>query len=253
MSQAPASIVAYRQISTPKYKKDYAGKLVRVSKMPASKSYSFEERGYVDVPEKLIPDGAVLALHRRDTNGADSEGKTIAHLCCHWDCPVCAHTHERFINESEIASGNITFVEPDPDHVAAGMHDTLYLACPYSHPDARVRQDRWLAVSKAAAWLMTHGTGQGPLPVVFSPISMGHPISVTGKLEGSYDLWQNTCLRLLSASDILIILTLDGYLESLGCKAEFDFATAEGIPTYTMTPTADGYTFAAAPEISFEV
>ena len=241
--------VAYKEVPAPKYKKDYADKLVQVQKV-------IPRYGYRESAKKIIPDGAVFTLSRRETNvhtyySGFSE-KDVA-LKCHWPCPVCGHRHERIFKEAEIESGNIRFVEPDPGAVAANLHDTLYLACPYSHPEKQVRQERWLAVSRAAAWLMTHGTGPYLNPVVLSPISMGHPISVTGALDTGFDAWQNSCLRMLSYSDALIILALDGYLQSTGCMVEFGFATAEGIPAYLMTPAEGGYTLTPAPEIPFEV
>ena len=46
----------------------------------------------------------------------------------------------------------------------------IYLAAPYSHPDPGVRERRFRAINRAAAALIAEGR------IVFSPISMSHPI-----------------------------------------------------------------------------
>ncbi|MCP4786572.1 MAG: DUF1937 family protein [Fuerstiella sp.] len=47
----------------------------------------------------------------------------------------------------------------------------IYLASPYSHSDANIREKRFRDVCRTAARLMRNGD------VVFSPIAHGHPIA----------------------------------------------------------------------------
>ncbi len=58
----------------------------------------------------------------------------------------------------------------------------IYLASPYSHPDARVRQRRFEEACQAAAAITRAGLS------VFSPISHSHPIARYGVPTG-WDYW----------------------------------------------------------------
>ena len=99
----------------------------------------------------------------------------------------------------------------------------VYLACPYSHPDAAVRQARFEAVNRFAAELFRSGE------LVFSPISHTHPIGEHG-LPSDWDFWQWADRPLLELCDRMIVLCLDGWTESVGVTAEVDYYKAAGKP-----------------------
>ena len=64
------------------------------------------------------------------------------------------------------------------------MQILTYLASPYSHEDYAVETHRFTKVCQAAA----HFIGQGL--IVFSPISMSHPIHENSPdLDGSWETW----------------------------------------------------------------
>ena len=100
----------------------------------------------------------------------------------------------------------------------------IYLACPYSHPDPAVREQRFDAVNKAAARLMADGRH------VFSPISHTHPIALVGELPLGWDYWQEYDRIMLAACSEVIVLILDGWQQSKGVQGEIAIARDMGLP-----------------------
>lgn len=95
-----------------------------------------------------------------------------------------------------------------------------YLASPYSHPDKKVKEGRYLAACKAAAELMLRGKR------VFSPIAHSHPIEVHGMTElmdGTF--WMKQDGPLLVHASELIVLMLNGWEESKGVQEEIRICT----------------------------
>lgn len=106
----------------------------------------------------------------------------------------------------------------------------IYLACPYTHPDPKVREQRFLQVNKTAAKLISLGYG------VFSPISQCHPIAQEGELPTSWEYWKEYDEKILSICSELCILTLDGWRESKGIQGEVKIAREKGIFVTTISP-----------------
>jgi hypothetical protein len=90
----------------------------------------------------------------------------------------------------------------------------IYLASPYSHPDPMVREERFLAVCRAAAQMLSSGV------FVFAPIAQCHPIAVHGNLHGTFDFWEAYDRQMLTFCDELLVLMLEGWRESVGVQAE---------------------------------
>ncbi len=107
----------------------------------------------------------------------------------------------------------------------------LYLACPYSHPDPAVRRARFEIANQVAARLVSLGHQ------VFSPISMGHPISEAG---APYDwtAWHNVDMAVLRSPRCrgIVVLVLSGWTKSTGVQAEIATAKEQGMPVYYMEP-----------------
>ncbi len=80
----------------------------------------------------------------------------------------------------------------------------IYLASPYSNPDADVRQQRFESACRAAATLILQGK------TVFSPIAHGHSICRYG-VPVDWGFWQRHDHRHLEACDEVIVLMLDGW------------------------------------------
>lgn len=111
---------------------------------------------------------------------------------------------------------------------ASDVHrELIYLACPYTHSDADVRLFRFVEATKAAAALI----GQGH--IVFSPITMTHPIDV--EMAGATntlgsDFWVKFDETFMERCDVLVLLPLEGWQESNGVQRELAYFEAHGKP-----------------------
>lgn len=98
-----------------------------------------------------------------------------------------------------------------------------YLACPYSHPEAHIRERRFQAVNKVAARLMKEGR------IIFSPISHTHPIALYGLPKG-WEFWREYDLVFIQQCEKVIVLMLDGWKKSIGVQSEIRIAKSLGKP-----------------------
>ena len=105
-----------------------------------------------------------------------------------------------------------------------------YLAVPYSSPDPEVRRQRFEAANRAAGKLMAQGH------IVFSPISHTHPIAEACNLPLGWEYWQQFDRAYLAASRLMVILTLDGWEESVGIAGERKICEDLGVPVEFMEP-----------------
>ena len=103
---------------------------------------------------------------------------------------------------------------PTPAH-----EPLIYLASPYSHDDAAVRQSRYEAVCRAAGSMIARGLD------VYSPIAHSHGIAEHSEhANTSWQDWERLDLAMLCRSDALVVLMLDGWSVSVGVRAELQFA-----------------------------
>jgi nucleoside 2-deoxyribosyltransferase len=100
----------------------------------------------------------------------------------------------------------------------------IYLASPYSHPDAAVMESRFDSICRIAGQLMQAGH------VVFSPIAHTHPIAVRCELPRSWDYWEKFDREHITRCDKITVVMLDGWSTSRGIKAEIDIAMELGKP-----------------------
>lgn len=108
--------------------------------------------------------------------------------------------------------------------------DFIYLACPYSHIDERVREARFVAVTKAAAKLMERGH------LVYSPISHCHPMEVHGGLPSGWKFWRRIDESYMRHCHALVVLPLAGWKKSVGLNGERHIAHELGIPILWLDP-----------------
>lgn len=94
----------------------------------------------------------------------------------------------------------------------------IYLASPWSNPDPKVRERRYLQARKATQAIIKAGKP------VFSPIVYSHHIAEDGGLDGSWEFWQEFDHAMISRCSFLWVLTLDGWRESRGVTAEINLA-----------------------------
>ena len=94
------------------------------------------------------------------------------------------------------------------------MKQRIYLASPYTSPEAITRYSRYLFACDAAARLMREGN------IVFSPIAHSHPLA-RYNLPVEFEFWREWCLSFLSSwATSLYVLTLDGWRDSKGVTCE---------------------------------
>lgn len=136
---------------------------------------------------------------------SDREGEGCANPA---ECGHCA-------NEQELAEMGRDLFEID--------HPLVYLACPYSHKDPAVKEQRFRLANAAAANLMQQG-----MPV-FSTITHNHPIALKHNLPGDWKFWEGYNRAFLSCSHKLIVLMADGWEDSVGVQAEIAIANELGI------------------------
>lgn len=106
----------------------------------------------------------------------------------------------------------------------------IYLSSPYTHPDPRVREWRFREACRAAAALLRAGI------TVFSPIAHSHPIACFG-MPTSWEFWSQVDREYLSRCDVLAVLTLPGWRESVGVQAEIAFARELRLPVVFVAPS----------------
>lgn len=97
----------------------------------------------------------------------------------------------------------------------------IYLASPYSHPDPKVREERFRAVCEQAAKIFKMG-----LPV-FSPIAHTHPIAEFG-LPKDFSTYKEFDQIFIQVCDEVWVLCIDGWKESVGIQKEIQLAKEKG-------------------------
>lgn len=111
-------------------------------------------------------------------------------------------------------------------------HKVVYLACPYTDPDPDVRRRRFEAATKAAAELIRRGE------IVYSPITMTHPIDVVlageaGTLGSDY--WVAFDEAFMEMSTEMVVLQIPGWDRSNGVAREIEYFRNAGKPIRYMT------------------
>lgn len=96
----------------------------------------------------------------------------------------------------------------------AARHGYVYLGSPYSKYEAG-HDAAACVVADAAATLMRRGL------VIYSPIAHGHAIAVHG-LPFDWAFWKAQCQPLVDAAAGLIVLTMEGWQESVGLQYEIE-------------------------------
>ena len=101
----------------------------------------------------------------------------------------------------------------------------VYLASPYSHENAAVREARFMSVAKCAAWAIHDGK------TVFCPITHSHPIQVHGQFDAAtgWKYWKQIDETAIDNCKQLWVLCIDGWQASEGVRAEIEYAKKRGM------------------------
>lgn len=101
----------------------------------------------------------------------------------------------------------------------------IYLASPYTG-SKELQRFRYVRNLEAVAGMIKNGY------LVFSPILHFHEVARIYDLPKDFMFWCTYNFEMLSKVDALYVLTLDGYKQSEGVKAEVAFALKREIPTF---------------------
>lgn len=107
----------------------------------------------------------------------------------------------------------------------------IYIAIPYMHSDKDIVEWRYNIATEFTGRLMEEGE-----IAVFSPITHSHPIHMVANLPGNWEYWKRHDTAFLSVSKELIVLTVEGWKQSVGVTAEIEIATTMGIPIRYIDP-----------------
>lgn len=99
----------------------------------------------------------------------------------------------------------------------------IYLATPYSDPNAEIRE--WRYQQACALW--QHYMLQGVMDV-FSPIVHAHPTAVKYRMPTDHEFWLRWNYGMIAASRELWLAALTGWEQSKGMAAERKYAESLG-------------------------
>lgn len=116
----------------------------------------------------------------------------------------------------------------------------IYLASPYSHPDAGVREQRYRDACCAVVQLLRAGES------VFSPVVHSHALVAFG-LPTDWSFWERNDWEHLARCDELVVLMLDGWELSVGVSAEVRISRELGKPVRYLRPCTRSPTLAQVP------
>jgi hypothetical protein len=101
-----------------------------------------------------------------------------------------------------------------------------YLASPYTSKDPAIMESRYLAVEEVGSKLMLQGY------CLIEPIAANHNKAKRFKLPTDFAFWKDYSERMVAKADGVIVLTLDGWRESVGVQGEIAHARGLGKPVY---------------------
>jgi hypothetical protein len=113
----------------------------------------------------------------------------------------------------------------------------FYLASPYSHPNSIVREHRFAVAEKAIVWLLRQKIW------AFSPIVHCHKLAKENDLPKDAEFWSEFNEALLLKSDGVLVLTIDGWVESKGVQAEINLANRNKIRVVHILAEGAGFSF----------
>lgn len=100
----------------------------------------------------------------------------------------------------------------------------IYLASPYTSDDKFVQIARYRSALRASAELMKAGE------VVFCPVAYGHSVEDKLRQNFPWDYWMRWSKAMLAPAKSMYVLTLPGWEDSKGLKAEVTLAFELELP-----------------------
>lgn len=113
------------------------------------------------------------------------------------------------------------------------MNGYTYIASPYTHEDATVRQMRYERVRDFTAKMATLGM------YGFCPIAHSHDMGIANKLPYHVDFWREWNYRMIDGASSLLVYMLDGWKQSKGVQEEIEYARKLGKPIFFYDPKTE--------------
>ena len=126
-------------------------------------------------------------------------------------------------------------------------HHVIYLACPYSHSCAEIREERFRAATEAAASLVRRGY------IVYSPITMTHPIDLLlagDKNTLGSEYWTDFDQAFMDFCSEMIVINLPGWDSSEGIRREVNYFRSKGKPINLMIFAGSEFDISMPPKIA---
>lgn len=115
----------------------------------------------------------------------------------------------------------------------SGTRNIVYLASPYTHEERAIKERRFRAATEAAAALIKKGY------IVYSPITMTHPIDVMLAGEGATlgsNFWVSFDEAFMDACSEIFVLQIEGWENSDGIRREIEYFKKQGKPVNYISP-----------------
>lgn len=110
-----------------------------------------------------------------------------------------------------------------------------YLSSPYSSANRHTRHRRFRIVCRVAGRLIAQGQ------LVYSPIAHTHPIALLQQLPTEFSYWEAFDRAMITACSRFLVLTIQGWEESVGVCAEMRIARELGREIEFVEPIQDDY------------
>jgi hypothetical protein len=112
----------------------------------------------------------------------------------------------------------------------------IYIAAPYTHTDEEVINQRVTVSGAVAAALSEEGY------VCYSPLVHCHIIHQAMRTKQEKVFWMRHCLTMLAASELMLIVPLEGWKTSSGIMEEAIESLKAGRPLAIFQPEDDDFT-----------
>lgn len=104
----------------------------------------------------------------------------------------------------------------------------VYVASPYTHKDHRKMQCRYEQIADFMARTTTNPAFENCF--AYSPIVAWHTAALRNNLPPNAAFWMKQNQKVIDLSVALVVVTFDGWEESLGVKSEIGLFCSKGIP-----------------------
>lgn len=105
-----------------------------------------------------------------------------------------------------------------------------FISSPYTHPEPEMEAQRAIQAGDFAAYLWKE---RGLIPI--SPIAHWHAIGKRNQLPTNAMAWVDWNKCMVQHADLMYVLCLDGWRDSLGVTYEIQIASEADIPIYYAT------------------